>query len=457
MPTPEQWLARLDTALEARRPVIDLFDAYYHGRHRLAFATSKYREVFGRMLRDVSDNWSALVVDASSERLGVDGFRFGPDESADAEAWDIWQFNEMDAQSAMAHTEAIKSSIAYAMVGLEDGEPVITVEHPAQCIVAHAPGMRRRRTAALKKWVDDDGFVRANLMLPDVLFKFRSREVAADGRKVEWVAIDDGEDNEHGLGVPLVPLINEPTMLGGGISDLAVVLPQQDILNKLMADMIVASEFAGFRQRFATGVEIPNDPVTGAPMNDQFLSSVSRMWTVPDPDAKFGEFNPTDLSNYVRAMEMVVQHIAALTRTPPHYLLGQSGAFPSGESLKSTETGLVAKVRRKQTSFGESWEEVLRLSFLARGDLIRGNARNAETLWRDPESRTTAEQTDAAIKEIAAGIPREMVWARRLGMSPQEIARAKAMAATEAFFTEPALPAPAVASTGDLGVLAQIP
>ena len=66
---------------------------------------------------------------------------------------------------------------------------------------------------------------------------------------------------------------------------------------------------------------------------------------------------------------MLIQHVAAQTRTPPHYLLGAMGSFPSGESLKATETGLVAKVRRKMLSFGEGWEErpcVLRSRWRAR-------------------------------------------------------------------------------------------
>jgi hypothetical protein len=127
---------------------------------------------------------------------------------------------------------------------------------------------------------------------------------------------------------------------------------------------------------------------------------------------------------------MIIQHIAALTRTPPHYLLGQSGAFPSGESLKATETGLVAKVRRKQLTFGDAWEQVMRLAMRA-AKMEPEEGAQAETLWRDPESRTTGEQTDAAVKELAVGIPEEEVWRRRLGMSPQEIARVKAIKAAE--------------------------
>jgi hypothetical protein len=53
-------------------------------------------------------------------------------------------------------------------------------------------------------------------------------------------------------------------MLGGGQSDLKKVIPLQNAINKLATDMIVASEYAGFRQRWATGIEIPDRPGDGA-------------------------------------------------------------------------------------------------------------------------------------------------------------------------------------------------
>ncbi len=68
------------------------------------------------------------------------------------------------------------------------------------------------------------------------------------------------------------------------------------------------------------------------------------------------------IKSFVTGVEMLVQHIASQTKTPPHYFY-LSGQFPSGESIKSAETGLVAKVLRKQRYFGEGWEEVVRLGF----------------------------------------------------------------------------------------------
>jgi hypothetical protein len=42
------------------------------------------------------------------------------------------------------------------------------------------------------------------------------------------------------------PICNDPS-LGGGRSDLAPGIPIQDAIDKLCADMLVASEFAAFR------------------------------------------------------------------------------------------------------------------------------------------------------------------------------------------------------------------
>lgn len=446
-----EWLDVLNKRLDARRPEVDLYEAYYAGEHRLAFQTSRFRETFGSLFKAFADNWCALVVDASVERLAVEGFRFGGETEADENAWEIWQQNDLDAQSVLAHTEAVKCGESYVLVAPPpEGEklPYITVEHPSQCIVAHAPGMRRRRQAALKKWADEEGFAYANVYLPDSVHHFKSLRKISDpgmGGKIEWrehAEADHPAMESHELGeVPMFALCNAPGMMTGGTSDLQGVIKPQDAINKLTADMLIASEFAAYPQRWATGLEVdPEDPDAILHVK-QWLASMANVWAVGDPEAKFGQFAAADLRNYTGAVEMLVQHIAAQTRTPPHYLLGQSGTFPSGESLKSTETGLVAKCKRKMVSFGDTWESMMRCAMRSLGALP-ANAEQLETLWRDPESRTTGEQTDAAVKELSIGIPRELIWRRRLGMSPQEIQQAKAMKFDEDLQAALVAPAP---------------
>lgn len=71
--SPRWWLDVLDYRLTARWREMRVFADYYDGRHALAFATSKFRETFGRLFDAFADNWCQLVVDASVERLQIRG------------------------------------------------------------------------------------------------------------------------------------------------------------------------------------------------------------------------------------------------------------------------------------------------------------------------------------------------------------------------------------------------
>lgn len=440
-------LKRLGKALDDRSLSMILADDYYGGRHRSLLQTTKFREKFGNMFRDYHDNFCELVVDSVEERLNIEGFRIPTADArsaqeADSDAWDIWQRNGLDAESQIAHTESLVKGVAYALIWAdEDGQPLITIEDGMNMIVLVSPTNRRKRVAALKRWWDADGFAYATLYLPTEIRKFRSESkyrTAPAFASVSWevreVVEEDGTVEEwplpNPLGVvPVVPLFNRPRINGSFESEIAAVIPIQDAINKLCIDMIVAAEFGAFRQRWASGIEVPVDETTGEVI-EPFESAVSRLWVSPSTDAKFGEFEQTDLTQYVRAIEMLIQHVATITRTPPHYMLGQAGSFPSGESLKATETGLVAKARRKMRHYGEAWEEVIRLSFGVMDD-ARFNVVSSETIWRDPESRTEGEHVDAIMKQQALGIPFEMLL-EKLGYTPQEITRAKQLRAAEA-------------------------
>lgn len=447
--SPTWWLDTLHKRLVARQAAIKTYIAYYEGDHKLTFTTDKFRQAFGGLFGAFSDNWCGVVVDAIGERLRVGGFRLGNTAEADTKLWNIWQANQLDADSELAHTDALVCGDSSALVWPEDGTARITIESPQQVIVAQSKGDRRTRAAALKVWVEEDGFAYATLYLPDGLYKYRSKSKIPEGYGVvdagasRWEPRDvAGEEwplrNPFEV-VPVVPLVNNPTLLDAcGRSELVAVVPVQDAINKLCADMIVASEYGSFRQRWATGVDIPTDPATNQPVDD-FKTAASRVWRSPNADAAFGDFSQTDLQVFVKAIDMFVQHIASQTRTPPHYFNAFEGQFPSGESIKSAETGLVAKARRKMRSFGESWEEVMRLALIASGDRRTRKVENMETIWGDPESRSESEHIDAIVKQQALGVPDEILW-EKAGYSPQEIERMRAMKADQP--EEPSEPDP---------------
>lgn len=449
--TPLEWVEALDKRLRARCPQIQTWNRYYDGDHNLQFATEKFRMAFGGLFNEFSDNWCATVVDAVDERLAVVGFRFGDKPEADDDAWRIWQSNHMDAESKIGFNASLIDNTGYLLVWPNEKDPetpTITVESAQQVIVAYAPGSRYDRVAALKSWTDEwTGEDCATLYLPDGVYKYKrarkpdSSIVMPIGAQFEeWTKrVVTGEEwplpNPFGV-VPIVELPNRPRLLKPARSELECVIPLQDAVNKLITDMLVASEYGAFRQKWATGIEIPKDPVTGQEI-EPFRVAVERFIVAPPAEqgeqpGQFGEFSQTDLSNFVGAIDMIVSHIASQSRTPPHYLSTSADRL-SGESIKSAETGLVAKARDKQLYFGEACEEALRLCFQIMGD-DRANYVGAETMWKDPETRSESELVDAVGKKVTLlQVPIEQAW-QDVGYSPVQIAQMKAMKLTQDLF-----------------------
>jgi hypothetical protein len=446
MPNPAEWRDTLVHRLDARWSKWRVYDAYYEGDQRLAYMTRRFREQYGSLFASLADNWMKLVVDAAVERLRVQGIRFGPDQDADKDAWAIWQDNGLDAQSNMLHTEAVKLGEAYWLVQPNGDKPRITAEHPSQVIVATAPGDKRVRLAALKKWQGDDGFVYANVYLPDRVVKYRTKRDPSLFEGIvkpsdKWVTIGAGSNPLRE--VPVIPVSNNPSMIHGGRSDLAFgAISLQDAINKELTDMLVGSEYIAYPQRVLMGIDQPRDPATGKPVPiDQWQDQAqsSRLWMFPGKDGKAFEFSAAQLKNFGDAIDVLVDHLTAQTRTPPHYMSGKIENV-SGDTLKAAETGLVCRVRDKHDSFGDGHEDTLRLAFKSIDpDDPRAQAMSAETIWRDPESRSQAELADALTKLATIGVPQEILW-ERYGFSPTEIDRMKSMQETDALLSAASQP-----------------
>lgn len=417
----------LAAELNEDRPKLRTLNNYYSGKQPLTFATQKFLEAFGGLFKAAAVNWCPLVVAAVLERLRLTGFRNG-DETGDKRAWEIWQFNNLDADSDIGHLEALKSGRAYVMVGPgDDGEPpLITIESAMNVIHRNSTANRRKRSAALRVFTDDDGTKCATLYT--ALEVFRWRRGASGSSNVDDLTTAQWEPrtvpgrpwpeaNDLGV-VPIVPLLTQPELDGWGNSELAAVLPLQDMVNKTVADMLVASEFVAMPQRTAVGLDIMRDPVTNQPIEP--FSPTSRLWQAESETTHFGEFAGANLGNYVEVLTSLKQDIATITRTPPHYFY-LSGQFPSGEAIQSAEAGLVAKARERMLTFGEAWEEVMRLAFVVDGNPQAARP-DMETIWADPEYRSEAVHTDAVMKKQALGVP----WLQLmedLGYSPPVIER----------------------------------
>lgn len=468
--TLEQWRDVLLLELAARQPVLGLRFAYYDGDHPLPRAPRVAREAYARFLRQSRSNWVQLVVDSVAERLQVVGFRFDAGETGDADAWAIWQANGFDAESELSQTDALTGGVSYVSVWPDEDNPSgvsIAPEHPLQTIVAFDSRRRRRRLASAKVWIEFGSWM-CWVATPETWVIYTA---AAGAAQTTTAAVPTGSweivtEAANPLGeVPVIELRPWPRtrpLLPGeipGRSEMDGVIDIQNRINTTTFNRMVASEYASFRQRWATGLALANrrdpttgeeliDPVTGLPIPiPPYDAAVDRLWTAEDPGVSFGEFGESELTGYIKATTADIEQLAAITKTPPHYLLG-SIVNASGDALKAAETGLVSKVSRRAAHLGEGWEDVMRLAFAALGN-PRAVDVGAEVIWRDFETRSEGERVDALTKMATLGVPRPVLW-QRWGASPQEITRWQAMAADEALMA-------AVAATPVPGEPAPIP
>lgn len=461
-----RWLDILWPELTKRRPELERMNDYYIGNHPLPFLTKAHQDKtqseFRRLLEESRSNFMRLVVDVVEERLRVEGFRLSAstDPRSDKDTWDIWQANQLDSESQVAFVDALVKGRSYLSVWAGDPYPTVAVEDPLETIVAYEGGSGyRRRAAALKTWKDEyTGLERANVYLPDGIYKYVSSgepgqpalapayaagtedsfgepmtlrgKVAQAVRtytsrpqaspNAAWDELPDNEffvENPVGV-VPIIPLRNRPRLLVEGESELSDVWRVQDQMNGLTFLLAMAGYFGAHRQRWATAFDVEADANGRYP--EPFNTAVDRFWWSNDPDTKFGEFEQTDLTQYIKAIEQKTLHIAVTTRTPRHYLIEQ-GQSPSGDAIRSAESGLVKKVERKQRTFGEGLEEALRLArqFGGAGDAPV----DSEIVWADAATLTIAETTDAVIKQYGAGLIPWETAAQKLGYSQTEIAR----------------------------------
>ena len=432
--------------LDWQIPQTELYQAYFEGTSSiLALLDTEERQVFRRFLDESYANWGELVVNAVAERLQVVGFSWG--DSSDA-AWALWKANSMNADAELVQTDAICTGRGYVLVQPDDSSPVgvtITAESPLEATVLYQPGNRRVRLAGYKRYLNPvDGHTTEVVITPE--------QIATWGPGVGDAVV---EVNPAGT-VGLIEVTAQPRTMGPPRSELDPAIPVIDRIHTTIFNRLVASDFGAFRQIWATGVRLARQVVTttaadGTTSQSEVLVKpwnvgANQLLTNEDPAGKFGVFAGDPLTGYLAAVEQDIETMAGITQTPPYYLHGKLVNL-SADAIKALEAGLVSKVHRRMLHIGESWEIVMRTALGLIGDPGAANV-EGEVVWKDPETRSLAQLSDALTKLATIGVPQQELW-RRLGASPQEIeqweqwnAQNAAKGITMAATTMPTQPAP---------------
>lgn len=435
--TPDWWLNRLVQKQMRRLPTLRRLHRYGTGDHDLPEGDPGAREAFKAFQRRARSNYTGLVAESVVERMRITGFRSGTGAGAldDERAWAIWQANRLDADYPIVSRAARYMREAYMLVGppspKRNNLPLITPEDPRQMVVEVDPLDRREVVAAYKYWADDvAGEWRAVVILPHGYYSYTAGRQEGE---LEHTTISAERWQPAGavpnpLGrVPVVRFANRLDIDGSTQAEFEDVMDIQDRINGMILDRLVTSKMQAYRQRWITGATFEDDD--GNPI-EPFKPGVDLVWAVEEETAKFGEFQQADLRQVLEAAKDDIRDLAAISRTPPHYLLSEF-VNAGGDAFSQSETGHVAKCNERMQQDGEAAEDVIRLAYAWLDD-PQASRLDSEVIWADPQYRSLAEKADAAVKMSAAGVPWRTIMTQVLGYSPQEVGRMESERASDA-------------------------
>lgn len=360
-------------------------------------------------------NMIKLVVDAVTQSMYVDGFR-APRGAVDEAVWDVWQRNGMDARQIGVHRAASAYGASYIIVLPGTPVPVMRGVSPRNMTVAYGNDDVWPEVALEKR---NDGTWR--LFDETSVYMFKKEN---DSERVTFLGAQD-----HGADVCPVIRFRETNDLDDEvIGEVEPLIQLQDQINVTTFGLLVAQHYGAFRQRYILGWVAESE-------EQKMKASASQLWTFEDSpqDISVGEFDETDLKGYLDSREATIRHLATVSQTPAHELLGQLANL-SAEALAAANDSNRRKITERQTVMGESHEQALSLA----GDLLGIPVEpSAYVRWKDTAPRSMAQTADALGKLAQMlEVPAQELWEMIPGVSQQEIERWKATASALPVITE---------------------
>jgi hypothetical protein len=420
-------LARqLLTLRDDELPRLEKVKRYLAGEHDSVYVPARARAEFQWIVRRSTVNVLPLMVDTPAQAMYVDGYRHS-EATDNAPAWEGWQANRMDARQTGLHRAMLAYGAAYNLILPGEPTPVWYPLSPLRCTAVYDDPVQ-------DEWPEYALIVRdrrthREVSLIDSTSIWRFRAEHTDGEGWWGASLEFVREERHDLGVcPVVRYVNRTDLDGRIVGEVEPLITLQDQINLTTFGLLMAQQYAAFRQRWVTGMAIPQD----ANGNDiePFNAAVNRLWVGEDEDTKFGEFGQTDLNGYLSSRDSSLRHVATVGQLAPHHLMGPMSNI-SAEALAAAEIQQTRKTTERKELAGEAHEQSFRLHALASGDLDGWQDTGAQVTWRDVNNVNLAAVADAWGKiATQLQVPVEMLWEKIPGWTQTDVERARAMSAS---------------------------
>jgi hypothetical protein len=370
---------------------------YYDGKHRLAFVNPKLSEVIKNSVVFVR-NWCQVIVNAARDRMNIDDWKHDNETVAEA-LDDIWEHTLQKAAQRI-HVSTLVTGESYVVAWPDkQGVPRAYYHDPRQVHVVYEDDDPETARMACKTWigkVNDKSMQFLNLYYPDRIEHYATTNTSG-GTYAGYQTMGNApiEPNMYGQ-IPVFHFQLDKRVCVGELT--LGVLSLQDAMNKLLNDMMVASEYSSFAQRWVIGNLDPKSKLTVSPGSFATFPGTA----TGDQPTSTGTYPTTPPDNYLKPLDNMALSMAALSATPKHFFAPQAGD-PSGEALRAMEAPLIAKVRSYFEILGEPWANLA--AFMLKLSGCDVTATDIDVIWAEPTTVQPMTQAQTRLTNVQAGIP----------------------------------------------------
>lgn len=408
-------------------PRLIRIDDYLQGKHDDPYTPDSAGPEYKLLARRSVTNWMRLIVDASAQGLYVDSVRPGrtlPDAPEGARPaplpeWVHWQNSRLDARQIPVHRAALAYGHSFTLTK-KSGTRTLT------------KGLSPLSTSALFADPANDDTPRAAFTVEVWPSEAGPGEGLMWDEGDEYLVLFESLADATNVIVEYLGSVGEmPVTRFAASVDLdgrtvGVIEPQmvlQDRINQTIFDMLVIQSGGAFTTKTVTGMAPPYEMTyeidangvkklvpklgpDGQPVLAKVQINAMKLLWAENKDTEFGTLPGTPLEGYLKSIEEAIKQLAAISQTPPHYLLGAIANL-SAEALQAAMTSLERKTIAFRQMFGESWERVFRLAAYFEGETEALDDFATEVIWRDMDARALAPVADGLYKLRQMGAPLE--------------------------------------------------
>lgn len=452
---------RLDQGLHRlgkRSPQVKQRDKYVRGAQELPFAPQGATQEYMDLRKQAIANWIELYVTAPVQRLEVTGVRAGiggtDDEknATNSEVWGWFTVNKWKKQqgrvfrSMMMHGQGIVSVWPNTRI---KSRPIIRHEsfgnvylHPSiedPMVADWAVKVSEEEAADANELILPAGFSRTRKLAwvysADTVHKYASGGGTSSG----WEQIASYPNVMKR--VPFATYDHNAFDDGQPWSGLDHMMVQQDALNTVRFNMLLAMQFSAYRQRIISGFDprvidehgrvVYRTNEDGTPMLDDNGNpipalidigkvGVDRFLTFPGDATKVFDLPESNLKNYTDVYDSFLNTFFATGQIPTQYM-PQKMSNLTGDALAGAESAFASLIRELQRSADEGVTETAELAWIAAGHDPDDWNPAAEASWADAEARSFSQIVDAITKLVSVEFPHRSAFEMIPGATDQKV------------------------------------